>query len=401
MAPKKQVVKSSRVNLWLFLAAIVGLAAIIFALVYRLGSIMPGISAGENSFYGLKLGWHGLYDNPLNLPLNVLYSIIFKFFSPVGMTLLRTPSVITGSLTIIGFAVLLYLWYGRRAAIFGSVLFATSAWTLHVSRLADFNVEYLAAIVFFFLTTAILQKKLNKRYVYWLINLAWSLLLYVPGMVFLVAYNIYRQRSEVGFGASIQDNFKSKLAYVFSCLIWLPLIGRYLFRSPRNILNWLGLPRHFASPIHIVKEFGAVFYHIFIRGPLLPNLWLGRLPILDIFGVITALIGIYFYAIHIKATRTHLLFGCLLIGAVLIALGGPVSLSIVVPIVYIFIAAGLAYLLTQWLSIFPKNPIARSVGYILIALAVAMSMTYNLRSYFVAWPHNDASVSVFDVKGKD
>ena len=174
--------------------------------------------------------------------------------------------------------------------------------------------------------------------------------------------------------SSIQNDFKSKLAYVFSALIWMPLIGSYLFKSPKNVLNWLGLPQQFASPIHIVKEFGAVFYHIFIRGPLLPNLWLGRLPILDIFGVITALTGIYFYAIHIKATRTHLLFVSFLIGAILIALGGSVPLSIVIPIIYIFIAAGLAYLLTQWLSVFPKNPIARSVGYILISLAVAMSI---------------------------
>ena len=220
-------------------------------------------------------------------------------------------------------------------------------------------------------------------------------------MVFLIAYNVYRQRADVGYGMKIQDDFKSKLAYVFSALIWLPLIGRYLVRSPKNILNWLGLPQHFASPLHIVKEFGAVFYHIFIRRPLLPNLWLGRLPILDIFGVIAALTGIYFYAVHIKATRTHLLFVSFLIGAILIALEGPVSLSIVIPIIYIFIAAGLAYLLNQWLSVFPKNPIARSLGYILISLAIAMSVVYNLRSYFVAWPHNSASISVFDVKDKD
>lgn len=78
MAPKKQVVKTSRVNLWVLSVAIVGLAAILFVLIHRLGSIMPGISAGESSFYGLKLGWHGLYNNPLNLPINVLYSIMLS-----------------------------------------------------------------------------------------------------------------------------------------------------------------------------------------------------------------------------------------------------------------------------------------------------------------------------------
>jgi hypothetical protein len=161
------------------------------------------------------------------------------------------------------------------------------------------------------------------------------------------------------------------------------------------------LPSHYASPLHIFKEFVGVFYHIFVQGPLEPNLWLGKSPILDILGVITALVGIYFYATHYKATRTHLLLAGLIIGAVLVALGGAVSLSMIIPIIYILIAAGVAYLLSQWLGVFPENPVARSLGYILISLAVAASVVYNLRAYFVAWPHNDTSIAVFDVKDKD
>ena len=374
---------------------VLGLIAIFALLIFRLGNIMPGLSSGEHSFYSLKLGWHGIYNNPLNLPVYSLWSAVFKFLAPVSQFWLRFPAALTGGLTIIAFYILLLIWYGPRTAIFGSILFATSAWTLHVSRIADLNVEYLAAMTFFLLSTAILQKKLDGRYVYWLINLAWGLLLYVPGMVFFIGYNLFRQHKEVGFGMSKQTNFVSKILYVLSAVLWVPLIGRYLIRNPKNILNWLGLPRHFASPLHILKEFVAVFYHIFIHGPLLPSLWLDRLPILDIFSVITVLIGGYFYLKHLKATRTHLLAVSLAIGALLIALGGAVSLSVVMPIIYILVAAGLAYLLSQWLGIFPSNPIARSIGYILISLAVAISVIYNVRAYFVAWPHNNNSVSAF------
>lgn len=374
---------------------VLGLIVICALLLFRLGNIMPGLTSGEHSFYSLKLGWHGLYSDPLNLPVYTLWSAVFKFLAPVSQFWLRFPAVITGGLTIIAFYVLLLIWYGSRTAILASILFATSAWTLHVSRIANLNVEYLAAMTFFLLSTAILQKKLNGRYVYWLINLAWGLLMYVPGMVFFIGYNLFRQHKEVSYGMSKQTNFTSKILYVLSAVLWIPLIGRYLIKNPNNIFNWLGLPHHFASPIHILKEFAAVFYHIFIHGPLMPNLWLDRLPILDIFTVITVLIGSYFYLKHPKATRTHLLAFSLVIGALLIAFGGLVSLSIVMPIIYVLVAAGIAYLLSQWLSIFPSNPIARSLGYILISLAVVVSVVYNIQSYFVAWPHNNRSVSTF------
>jgi hypothetical protein len=400
MATKKQA-KTPSVNLWLVGGFVVGLAAVVFLMVYRLGNIMPGISSGEKAFYSLGLGWHGIYRNPLDLPLKLLWSADFKYLAPVGHTLLRAPAAITGGFTIIAFYILLLLWYGQRTAVLGAILFATSAWTLHVSRLANLNVEYLAAMTFFLLSTAIIHRRPEAKYAYWLINLAWGLLLYVPGMVFLVAYNLYRQRSDIGHGASLQKGFLPKLAYVFTGLVWIPLLGRYLIRTPKNVYSWLGLPAKYASPLHIVKEFLAIFYHIFIRGPQLPTLWLGRTPILDIFGIITALTGLYFYITHIRATRTRLLIVSLIVGAVLIALGGSVSLSIIIPIIYIFIAAGVAYLLSKWLSVFPENPIARSLGYILISLAVAASVVYNLRDYFVAWPHNDASVSSFDVNTKD
>ncbi|MEI9913890.1 MAG: hypothetical protein WDN66_02695 [Candidatus Saccharibacteria bacterium] len=401
MAKAKPKSKSSSISFWLVIGVVVGLAAVAFLMFYKLGSIMPGITVSEKAFYNAPLGWHGIYKDPLNLPMNILWSLVFKLMSPVGIFLLRAPAALTGGLTIIAFYALLQLWYGTRTAVFGSILFATSAWTLHVSRIADYNVEYLAAIVFFMLSTAILQKRYESKYTYWLINLAWSLLLYVPGMVILIAYNLYRQRKEVAFGMTKQTSLLAKSAYVVSGLIWIPLLLRFFIRAPKNVLLWLGLPSSYDSPLHIIKEFGSVFYHIFARGPLLPGLWLGRMPLLDIFGIITALVGIYFYITHIKATRTHLLFVSFIVGVVLIALGGAVTISFVIPIIYVFVAAGVAYLLSQWLSIFPENPVARSMGYILISLAVAASVIYNVRSYFVAWPHNTTSVSVFDVNDKD
>lgn len=90
-----------------------------------------------------------------------------------------------------------------------------------------------------------------------------------------------------------------------------------------------------------------------------------------------------------------MLLAMYLIGALLFALGGPVGISILVPIVYLMVAAGFGYLLHEWLLVFPRNPLARSLGFGLLGIAVTLTCVYNLRTYFVAWPHNPATKAAF------
>jgi hypothetical protein len=59
------------------------------------------------------------------------------------------------------------------------------------------------------------------------------------------------------------------------------------------------------------------------------------------------------------------------------------------------IATGLAYLLRDWLKTFPNNPVARGVGIGLVVAAVGLSCIYNYRAYFIAWPHNTVTRTVF------
>jgi hypothetical protein len=362
---------------------------------------MHGLSSGEVSTKSSITGFNGIYHNPLNLPLNALRTLDFKYIHHTTNFWIRLPNAIIGGLTIIAFFALLKLWYSTRIAIAGGALFATSAWVLHVSRLASYNVDYLGGVTFFLLSTAILHKYSDKKYVHSLINLLWGLLIYVPGMVWLVAINAIRQHKQLRQGLKLQKTLPSVGAYILSVVIPLPLIIYYLVKSPKHILSWLGIPSHLVGIQALAKQFAAVFVHIFIRGPQYPDLWVGRQPMLDIFCLVTLVLGIIFYSSHVKATRSQLLFGSFLIGTILITINGGVDISFVVPIVFLFISAGIAYLLQQWLAVFPKNPIARSTGYLLVTIAVALSCLYGIRSYFVAWPNNPASQAVFDKKLSD
>ena len=362
-------------------------------MLHRLGSLTGGLSGNEYRAVTLPLGRHDLYQQPLYLPLKLVRSVIFFLASDHGQLLSRLPNVFFGALAVAIFVWLVKLWHGSRVAWLAGLLFATSAWSLHVSRLASYDVLYYLALPSLLLVHLWLQKR-PKAGLWYLSNLLNGLLLYVPGLIWIVLLNAYLQRQLLSGAWRQFNSVRQRTLYLLAGLIWLPLLIIDLTRSGQLRL-WLGLPAHLAAPLTILKQVVAVPVHLFIRGPQYPELWLGRTPILDVFTLVACLVGIYFYLTRLNSMRSRLLVGFLILGTTLIGLGGPVSLSLLVPVLYLAAATGIAYLLRDWLKVFPLNPIARGLGLGLIILAVGLSGIYNLRAYFIAWPHNGATKSTF------
>jgi hypothetical protein len=326
--------KLRQANIKLF--GIIGLALVflLFILLYKLGSLNKGISLGEVSAAHLSVGWHGIYNDPLNMPLKLLRSIDYFLFKTHGQSLTRLPNVIVGLISILSFSYLVYLWHGVRNAVFASLLFATSAWTLHTSRLASYDVDYYLAILWIFLSYALLKQKEISLKAWYFCLFAWGIILTIPGCIWLVLIMLVRQRELIvkNFKEVSQTIVQKVIAIVLS-FIWLPLIVIDLLR-PIQAKLWLGLPAHFASVTRLLKQFVAVPAHIFIRGPQYPQLWLGKAPLLDGFSLVMALIGIYFYVKHWQSNRAMMLAGLFVVCWILIALGGPVSFSLIVPFAF-------------------------------------------------------------------
>jgi hypothetical protein len=370
------------------------LAGLSWLLLYKLGSLTGGLSSGELASAVAPVGWHGIYHQPLDLPLKLVRSVVFVLFPDHGQTLTRLPNVLFGGWAIISFAWLIRLWHGTRTAVLAGLLFATGAWTLHASRLASFDVLYLWAMPTLLLVHVLLNRYREQVLVWYGSLIIWGLMLYIPGLVWLLIIEIWLQRATLRNGWQHFKRWWQRLLYLLTGLVWLPLLILDLTR-PGNLRTWLGLPPHFTTPLHAIKLFLAVPVHLSIRGPQYPDIWLGRAPVLDVFTLAACLAGIYFYVTHLKAARSRLLGLMAVVGAALVGLGGPVGLSLLVPLLYVGAATGIAYLLREWLRIFPNNPVARGLGLGLIAIAVSLGCVYNLRAYFVAWPHNQATRVVF------
>ncbi len=372
---------------------------LLFALLFwtRLGSLTHDkLSPTEAAAIADSQSLGTVAHTPLFLPINLVRWLIGAVL-PHSAATLRLSSTLFALMAIVGLAYALRRWYGQRTAIFGITLFASSAWVLHMGRLADYDIAYLWALPMLVMAHVTLHEKptSSRRLALWLtVQIA---VLYIPGMVWFVILNTFWQRRTLREAFRV---FRRPLAA--TSLVLLGLIGLIPFvwgvlKNPTEtyLLTWLGLPVHMPGLHDIIGRLGYSILFIIVRTPADPAHWLGHLPLLGALAAVCFVAGCLFYAKHLHADRTKLLLSNYLLGAILVALGGAVTRSVIVPIIYTVAAGGVAYLLHPWLRLFPRNILARHVGISLVCVAIGLACIYNLRHYFVAWPLSPDTTAAF------
>ncbi len=375
-----------------------GVVIAVSLLSYRLASLPARglLSHPELTLATSGGDWHHLLHNPFYLPYRALAWLAREVLPAHPIVALRLPSVLIAVLALLATAYVIRRWYGPRTALFGFILVATSAAWLHPARLATTDIVFFAAIPLLLAAhVALLEAPTPRRLLLWLlVSLG---LLYVPGLVWLVLVQTIWQRQHVSTAFSaVSKMWKRVLVVALSSLGLAPLAYGF-FQHPNisYVLGWLGLPASVPAPSQLIHNLINSVAFIAYRSPTDPARWLSTLPLLSAFMVMCLLAGILFYGSHFRAERTHLLTVLTGISLALLVVGGPVSRSLLVPLLYIIAFGGIAYLLRVWLTMFPRNLAAKWLGIGMICLALALNVTYELRHYFVAWPHNSETRAAF------
>lgn len=379
---------------WNSIALYGGLFAVLgAALAWQLNTLTPGYSQAEADTYAASQSLSGIMDNPLNAPFLLLVKAL-SLFHPDSYLVTRVASALIGFAVLILFAVLLRNWYDRRATIIGTLLFGLSAWFLHVGRQG--TPEVLLFGVFVLAICSFWLKHTNSWLALVVSFLAAAGLLYVPGMVWFVALGFLWQWRVIDriFRRHLLAVSVSGLAFLVAIA---PLLWAF-YKDYGLLKPWLGLPQEWLSPMDMLQNIIAVPFHLFVRNGSNPAAWLGTAPILDVFALVMFILGGYLYLRHIKLARTPLFIGILLLTMALMVIGATISFSVVMPFVYVVVAAGIAHLLNQWFSVFPRNPIARLTGWSVVLVVVALALSYHVVHYFVGWPQASATHEVFTLQ---
>ncbi|MDB5170153.1 MAG: hypothetical protein JWN82_549 [Candidatus Saccharibacteria bacterium] len=370
----------------------VALAAALL-LTFRLVILLPGMAASEKALptvhESLRLIWH----QPLELPMT-LSRLLVAALSPVtGIGFSRLPGVLLGFLLILIMYWLLRRWYNYRLALFGAILLMTAPWLLHVARLATNDIVYPFAMAVILALVAIWHQQERSKLLLYGSAVAVAILLYVPGIIWLLAWGAFLERRTIT--ASLKAaKWHGVIAVLLGLALLVPL-GHALYENWHLYRPLLGLPAVWPSVLHAVAQFFHTWQYIFIGGYVNPIYNLADLALMNLLMGLGFVVGLYLYSQHPKAVRTKQLAGLWLIGTVLVALGGPVAIGLILPIVVVLALGGIGYLLHLWLKVFPRNPLARGFGIGIVGLMIAFAVAYNVRNYYVAWPNNAETQAVF------
>lgn len=392
---KKPTLTLSLDSSWQFVSSAVLILSLIgLLLLTSLNTLLPGYSSDEATYVTQTATPAAILDNPEFLPHKVL-SFILHFPTSDNHLSARLASAFIGGLVVLLFYYAANKWYSRRTAFLATAMLATSAWFLHTARIAIPDITYPAAILALGLTAYKLQVTKRPILLWSFAILLVGFLWYIPGVLWFVAAGItlqYRrlQRSKL-------DIPKKKLPWLL--LPITAVVGLLVYLVVRNVHTLkvvLGVSGGVPTPIDYVLHVLYTPFIIAFRAPLDAGFRLGHMPYLDIISVVLLAGGIYYYLYYRKSLRTRLVLLITILGVLLSAFQTYDSQAILLVPAYVLIAAGISVFANQWLTVFPRNPVARTFGVLAVTVVVGMSCVYNLRSYFIAWPSAPETKSTYN-----
>lgn len=361
-------------------------------LLFRIGTLVTPFSIPEYEARQSSQTLQHIIDNPINAPHKLgqfgLQQLGFK-----GPGAMRSVSAAFGLVSLCLFFMIVRTWFSGHIALIGTLLLASSSWFLHTARLGTPEILLSLGLILVLCGSWLRYSRRSSRVII-LAAVIGALCFYIPGFLwFELGFLLWQSRTIVR--QLVQTPLAVvALAFFLYVAFLLPLILA-LVKQPELLRQLAGLPASMPHPEVIGKNLLEVPIQLFARGPHNPVTWLARLPLLDIASAALFILGLFSFLKRYKLDRVKILVLWLIVGSLLVSLGSSVSMTILLPFIYVLITAGFAYLLRQWFSVFPRNPFARNIGISLLGITLILMVFYHTRSYFIAWPNNDETKQAF------
>lgn len=379
---------------WRGVVLVLCLAAVAFVLYFhRLGELLPGYANVEVSTLHTASDWHHTTDNPLNAPYTICVWLLTAVHHSSILATRLVAACFAGLAGLIFFAILRMRAHFYMALL-GTILFVTSSGLMHYGRLG--SPQILQASVLTLIAAVLYYRRLQSHRVlasYGFIVLL-ATLWYVPGMFWFEAFGVvllYRSiLRQIGLAA-----VKHKIGWLLTGAVILAPLALAYAKHPTLAETALGLPHDLGSLTHVASNLWNAVLSIGIRSTGNPLYTVGHVPLLDVVELALGAIGLYVHVRHERSDSSIFLVGAVILSLVLISLGGEVGYASLVPLLYLLIGRGINHLLGRWFTVFPRNPIARTAGVVVVCTMLFCSVLYQVRTYFVAWPHTTPTKQIF------
>lgn len=386
------------------LISVLVVAGLFFSLfLWHLSTLTPGLSPSEASARTFSSNLHVVANNPVFAP-QTLIQYLFHKLSPGSIYFLRLASVIWAGIFIFCFYRLARRWFGRVIGILGTLLFASTPWFILSARSASPMIMLLMPLaVAACFTWAIKQKSHMELVAIALIAMV-SVAIYVPGSLWFIIISSYFVRKILVAFISKTNISTRIVCSAIALLILAPLI-RAIPLDWEIIKTLLLVPASFIGIYGLAKAFVWSGLAVVWRTRSHLDISVSRWPMLGVVQAVLMIFGavaMFSQALTVGTMLLVFIAICIFVAAmnstVLVGNGSLPFVFMALPALSMFVSAGLRYLYIEWKTIFPRNPLPKTIAVIIMATLVAMQVFFGIRYALVAWPHTADTLRLYMVK---
>lgn len=360
----------------------------------RLASHSRGILPEEQRYLAQSDTVREVFQSPGFMPHRIAMYALQK----VGIHHIiyyRAISVVIGLVAVWGFYYILTRWYTRRVALIGAALLSGSSLLLHTVRVALPDVLLLCILM----TIAIglwLQRTKKRLLALYVFVSVLALTVYIPGLIWVAVAALIWQGKRLARVIARQKTLHRCGLILTPVLLLAPAVAS-LGLHPLEALTVVGLPAHAIGVRELLSHAQDTLVGIAWRHKGSSSNWTPNTPVFDIITTAMIVLGFYSLRFEQKLRRSRIQLGILALTLSLVLTMGPVTMVAILPAFYLLAAGGVAFMLQQWFTVFPRNPFARVVAVICICGAVLGITIYQTYRYFTVWPnHPDVRVVLTD-----
>jgi hypothetical protein len=373
-------------------------AAVLFFVLYlwRLGSIVPGLSPHEQAARAASGTFKNIIDDPINAPHKVI-QLLLQVLGYHGAFWMRAVSVLFALIFLVSLFFVLRVWFGKYIATAGILLFGSTPWVVLTARNAAPDIMMLSPILLIAAYTLLArtQKMITAVWLLFIVSLA--VCVYTPGVIWFLVFALIIGNKRITKTILRPESFTAVMGFAALILLIAPL--GYAFVQNTDLAKELlalpqSMPGIFEALKNTVWSVSSLIYQI--HQPT--ELALGKFAILSIIQVVLSTAGAFSLG---KISKLRLAWILVLLAISIIITGinnNLIFLTLGLPSIAVLNASGLKYLYSKWFSVFPINPLARWFAIIIIGLVLIAQLAYGVRYAVFAWPHNVETRKIYMVK---
>lgn len=377
-----------RLYQWRYAIGYLFIVLVIGAVLTAASIFVPGSLRTEEMNTSLQSGALSIEsidpDMVVNLPYHILQRVSFIVFG-VSIISIKLPSIILGSLTLLGLFLLIRTWFRRNVAVITTALALTSAPFLFIFQDGTPNIMYsFLTIWILFAATYVTRKKLFGTFWKVLTGVLMATALYTPLGIYLVLAVLTTAFFHPHIRYTIIKFSRPRLwiALILGLISLVPVI--YASIVDRNVLfTLLGLP---SETPDLSQNIILIFTTITGFGSADTGYLLK--PLYSIGFMLLAAIGLYKLLTYKYTARSYITLFLLVFLLPLVILD-PEHVLYLFPLACLMLALGIATLITDWYKLFPRNPYARVAGLLplsIVVLGIAYSGVARYSSNYIYNP---------------